>query len=155
MDLTGLEADIQKIAIRRGTVLVRDSAAGGDYRHGGIMKGTKVNVDPIETPEDENGETRQVAALIRMQTKLLQTESTTAFRLMKEMTSGRVDIILVPHSLAQDVLTSTEAEAEGELKFAGRHLKIGGRIHFDRSESFLPAKLGFRAPRRDFDTFTI
>lgn len=154
MDLTGLEADIERIAARRGTMLVR-SAGGGDYRHGGIMKGTTVDVSPIETKKDENGETRQVGAAIRVETRLMQTEATTAFRLMKEITSGRIDLILAPQPVSATLLTGTEAEQVGELSFAGRHLKIGGRLRFDRGESFLPARIEFRASMQAIDSFTL
>jgi len=136
-------------------MLVRETAAGGDYRHGGIMSSTEVTVEPIETDEDENGETRQVGARIELQTRLMQTEATVAFDLMQELTSGRVDIILSPTAVSGDVLTSIEAEAAGELKFGGRHLKIGGQLQFNREGSYLPARIGFRAPMSTINGFVL
>ena len=154
MDLTGLEADILKIADRSGTMLIR-AAGGGNYRHGGIMNSTMAQVEPIESSEDENGETRQVGATISLETRLMQTKTTVAFDLMKELTSGRVDIILAPRSVKADVLTGTEAESEGELKFGGRHLKIGGRLKYDRKASYLPARTEFRAPMSTITNFVL
>jgi len=155
MDLTGLEASIQKVEERRGVVVVRPSGSGKDYRHGGIMRDTEVQIDPIETPEDENGETRQVGGLIELETNLMQTEATTSLRLMKEITSGRVDIILIPNEVAATTLTASGAEAAGDLKFPGRHLKVGARIKYDGSEGHLPASMGFRAPKSDLESFTL
>lgn len=155
MDLAGLEANIRKISARRGSVLVRGANAGGDYRHGGIMSSTSVKVEPIETKKDERGETKQVGAEISLSTRLMQTEAATAFPLMQELTSGRVDIVLTPRSVSEDVLTSTQAESLGEIKFPNRHLKIGARLRFDGSESYLPASIGFRTSMTTIDTFTL
>jgi len=157
MDLSGLESDIRKIASRRGSILVRPSSdAQGDYRHGGIMSNTSVDVEPIETPEDENGETRQVGMSISLETRLLQTEATTALPLMKELTSGRTDIVLSPRPVPQDTVSVSVAELDyGEIIFEGRHLKIGANLRYDREESFLPAKVGFRAPMGDIESFIL
>lgn len=154
MDLTGIEANIASIEERRGVFVIRESGSG-DYRHGGIMKATEARVEPIESPEDENGETRQVGGRIDLETSLMQTEASTSFRLMQEITSGRIDIILIPNPVRATTLTASEAEAAGEIQFPGRHLKIGARLKYDGSESFLPVSMGFRAPKSDFVSFIL
>ena len=132
------------------------SDAQGDYRHGGIMSGTSVDIEPIETPEDESGETRQVGITISMETRLLQTEATTALPLMRELASGRTDIVLSPTPVPQDTVSVAVAELDyGEIIFKGRYLKIGASLQYDRGESFLPASLGFRAPISEINSFIL
>lgn len=154
MDLTALEADISEIVSRTGVVLVRE-AGGSDYKNGGVMKDTSVDLEPIETKEDENGETRQVGVVISLEAQLMQTEVTVAFSNMQELTSGRVDLILSPKAVVRNVLSSTEAQSAGELIFSGRHLKIGGQLLYDGEESYLPASIEFRAPMSTIDTFVL
>lgn len=154
MTLTGLESSIEKIASRRGAVLIRP-AGSGDFRHGGIMTSTGVKIEPIETNEDENGETRQVGAEISLETRLMQTEATTAIDLMQELTSGRIDAILTPNPVSGTTLTNQNAQSIGELIFQDRHLKIGGRLNYDRGESYLPASLGFTISMAEIHTLTL
>lgn len=143
MALSELKPAIEKIALRRGTLLVRVSATGGDYFNAGIVADLSVTEEPITQKRDEKGRERQVAGDFAVEAELLQTS--TPLSRVKDLASSALDLIVATGPVNGDTLTEAEAEAAGELKFTEQHVGAEADLDYSRGQSTLPIQFAFYA----------
>lgn len=154
MSLSVLKSDIQKVMMRRGAMLVRPAGAG-DYTSAGIMQATKVEMTPITTKRDENGQRRQVGGRFQIETSLLQTETVSAMSGIQALATQPLDIILLRTPYLGQTATRAEAEAAGEFLFASQRAQVGAKLDYQRGESLLPMTFGFWIAVSDIDALTL